>query len=1259
MVEKSSQINDDDAAAVKYATTSTSSASKTAPRIPPRPSSSAGARGAEDEGEGQAAPQARDDIAASSSTPAGDDDDGTPTATVTASTSTSTSTSAPARSAFLRSASIPTLDVRPPKLTPRWLFAEGKYWTAFGIADSARLEEALVKWKGEMAKEDRVEEPKEEAHKDNKSKPTPLPLPEADPTQPLPSWRVPVGADRLYEVDLRPSPHLMHPVFWKAPSSHVRRGSWFFESSRIVPCDLELTAELTRLYEQIRPWTKAYAEELRISAGIGAEGEEKLKCPLASLKGSYVIFSGSHIARIYQEGVSTRLAKTLLTAWAGEHGGGTVVIRGWDQAQKLMRARRGDLTKKKANKNSASHGRSVSMSKKADSSSADGSETPKQHAKGDESPMPAGSAQPPNKEGESAEGSPARKPTSTASTSAQQADLWSSLTSRLGSWGYSGSSSSQLTEKQRADVAESFKEAQARIQETRHEADTESRNKSKVDPSPLRANITADTAREDATADEESGDEDEEWEREKQHEEEDIELILCWHGIGQKLADEWKKLEFSISVIGFQSLVRSRAKTAAPIHIGGPGFAGLAKGKRLVFLPINWRATLNDFQPTKEKEDDDIDDDEHLNNQVGLDDIFGTNDSIPLARQVTKNLLLDIPLFLSHHRHEVLRRCVAETNRAYALYCQRNPSFVSRAKEKGSQPKVSMICHSLGAALAIDILSAQPTRVEPYLSAKEMLASPHLAYNTRSLYLVGSPAALFYYLQSRQLIARKGRELTKGARKDEALDRPDGGQWGCLSADRVWNIFNSTDPIGTCLNGCVDAKYASKMPALATDKVVNGLLSTLPGSSPDVYRKTPATAATTNEGLTPSSSSSGLNGKESGVKSKGAGTPSANANGPAASARSFLDTWSKRLPGPATSSPSRQASDHEGGDTDDITSDDDDAATGSARRTLKKKSARSSRASTGRRKSGETDPWAVKWSKKQEANKAAARTLQEQERGREEKGSGEGLSKKDDGAAQGKGEEGDDVLPKNTDEEDHDYPPTLSADSADARKRTTDGSADDEAAREGAEMTEADAAASARASTDGTSDSLAQQATAALAAAITGATSSSSAPTGTESQEAAEEAGKTVSQSAAAAEKGEDATALEGQSESAASSAEDKPASKSSDSRSHTRATSRFLALNPLGRIDYVLPRVAGSFDFVLSPAGQLLEYLGMLQAHAAYWSNESFADLVLASSAAVLETEGGSEGRAAGEERKEDEGEERWRRVRRRMFGEQDVPTL
>lgn len=46
------------------------------------------------------------------------------------------------------------------------------------------------------------------------------------------------------------------------------------------------------------------------------------------------------------------------------------------------------------------------------------------------------------------------------------------------------------------------------------------------------------------------------------------------------------------------------------------------------------------------------------------------------------------------------------------------------------------------------------------------------------------------WLNRAQLIARKGREMTKESEVDEALNRP--GQWGCLAVDRyVSSILGS------------------------------------------------------------------------------------------------------------------------------------------------------------------------------------------------------------------------------------------------------------------------------------------------------------------------------------------------------------------------------------------------------------------------------------------------------------------------------------
>ena len=121
-----------------------------------------------------------------------------------------------------------------------------------------------------------------------------------------------------------------------------------------------------------------------------------------------------------------------------------------------------------------------------------------------------------------------------------------------------------------------------------------------------------------------------------------------------------------------------------------------------------------------------------------------------------------------------------EANRIYRLYCARNPSFATKGR-------VSIIAHSLGSALAADILSNQPTHVKPLtsMSRDERFSETHFVFDTRTLILVGSPLAFFMHLGKGQLIARAGRERTKELGRDIALDRS--GRYGCMAVDSVYN----------------------------------------------------------------------------------------------------------------------------------------------------------------------------------------------------------------------------------------------------------------------------------------------------------------------------------------------------------------------------------------------------------------------------------------------------------------------------------------
>lgn len=148
-----------------------------------------------------------------------------------------------------------------------------------------------------------------------------------------------------------------------------------------------------------------------------------------------------------------------------------------------------------------------------------------------------------------------------------------------------------------------------------------------------------------------------------------------------------------------------------------------------------------------------------------------------------------------------------DANRIYRLFCARNPSFAKNGK-------VSIIAHSLGSALTADILSSQATFVKPLseMTSEEQKSETQFIFDCRNVFLVGSPLAFFLHLGRGQLIARRGRDRTQNVEKGIALTSP---RYGCLAADAVYNIYNSTDPVAFSLNATVDSHYASKISAIA------------------------------------------------------------------------------------------------------------------------------------------------------------------------------------------------------------------------------------------------------------------------------------------------------------------------------------------------------------------------------------------------------------------------------------------------------------
>ena len=131
-----------------------------------------------------------------------------------------------------------------------------------------------------------------------------------------------------------------------------------------------------------------------------------------------------------------------------------------------------------------------------------------------------------------------------------------------------------------------------------------------------------------------------------------------------------------------------------------------------------------------------------------------------------------------------MRAVVKDANRIYRLFCERNPGFSKNGK-------VSIIAHSLGSALSADILAQQPTRVKPLdsLTPEELRSETQFLFDTRMLFLVGSPLALFLHLTSTSLLARAGRSRATPTSSVPA-SRPG---ITSLAIDSLYNVYNTTE----------------------------------------------------------------------------------------------------------------------------------------------------------------------------------------------------------------------------------------------------------------------------------------------------------------------------------------------------------------------------------------------------------------------------------------------------------------------------------
>ncbi|CAG8800655.1 35159_t:CDS:2, partial [Racocetra persica] len=249
-------------------------------------------------------------------------------------------------------------------------------------------------------------------------------------------------------------------------------------------------------------------------------------------------------------------------------------------------------------------------------------------------------------------------------------------------------------------------------------------------------------------------------------------LVLCIHGIGQKLSERDGEASFINEINKFRQTLKKVYATNPPpeaiARLGNrelyPDYGlrnkkGSQFGNGIQVIPIHWRQDIK-FGIASESEQ--IQRDLSLaiseEGQPTLDEI--TLDCVPNLRLLISDALVDVLLYMTPKFREMMLTTVTnEMNRVYKLFIDRNPNFL---KIGG---KVSIYGHSLGSLLAFDVLCHQPPFVGSFGGIYEENSSPSVSlseisnpfYRSQDSNINGSHLEL--NSKHRQLYRRKQKQL--------------------------------------------------------------------------------------------------------------------------------------------------------------------------------------------------------------------------------------------------------------------------------------------------------------------------------------------------------------------------------------------------------------------------------------------------------------------------------------------------------------------
>lgn len=261
-------------------------------------------------------------------------------------------------------------------------------------------------------------------------------------------------------------------------------------------------------------------------------------------------------------------------------------------------------------------------------------------------------------------------------------------------------------------------------------------------------------------------------------------LILGVHGIGQILGHKYESVNFVHSINVFRNVMREIYQNDEKLQRLAHGNEFDKKNSQHILnnkiqvLPISWRHRLS-FHPHKpftEKKDADA-------RLPSLSDI--NVDGVKALRNIVGDVILDVLLYYEpRYVNEIFRVVLLELNRVYKLYKERNPEF------KG---KVHILGHSLGSAIAFDLLSIQKGQKDDEYG---------LDFDVDNLFCVGSPLGMFKLLKRKNITPRSETPPNFDPKDmEQDITSP--------KCNNLYNIFHPSDPVSYRMEPLVKPEFAN------------------------------------------------------------------------------------------------------------------------------------------------------------------------------------------------------------------------------------------------------------------------------------------------------------------------------------------------------------------------------------------------------------------------------------------------------------------